>query len=92
MTDYQDHQTLAELDRATGSAKGSAFRAFKQLSGTWQEGRDYTLLTPATDAAAIAKLKAEGRAYASSLSLLLLGPEPARQVQALLASSTGRQR
>lgn len=91
MTDYPQHQTLAELDRATGSAKGSAFRAFKQFSGLWQEGCDYTLLTPATDAPAIAKLKAEGRAYPSSVTLLLLAPETARQIAAQLHSPTRAQ-
>ena len=88
MTDYLHSRTLAELDREAGLAKGSAFRAFKRLQGGWLEGEHYWLLNPSRHLATIAQLKRDGRAYRSSVQLLLLSEPAARQLLATLKQAT----
>lgn len=87
MSDYPATTTLAELDRIGGLAKGSAFRAFKRLEAELLEGKDFTLLTAASDAAGIKKLKAEGRVYASSIIVVLLAPDAAQKILAAMGES-----
>ena len=64
--------TLRELDEAAGAPKGTAFRAFKRLGASLEDGRDFRLLDASADAAQIAALGA--RAYASSRNVLVFSP------------------
>ncbi len=75
--------TFKELDQAAGLPKGSAFRAFKSLALV--QGRDFQVLTPAGNAAAIAELKRSGRVYASSITVVLLTAHGQQAVTAALS-------
>lgn len=70
--------TLRELDARAGAPKGTAFRAFKRLASAWREGTDYRVLQPGGDDAEIEALRAAGRTYRSSRSVILLAPAAAR--------------
>ena len=72
--------TLLELDRRLGRPKGTAFRAFKQRAPRWREGEDFRVLQPRGDAAEIAALRAAGRVYAASRTVILLSDTAARQI------------
>jgi len=72
--------TLLELDRRLGRPKGTAFRAFKQRAPQWREGRDFRVLQAPADAVEIAALRAAGRVYASSRTVVLLSDAAARQI------------
>jgi len=72
--------TLLELDRRLGRPKGTAFRAFKRRAPGWREGDDFRVLQPQADAAEIASLRAAGRVYASSRTVVLLSGAAARQI------------
>ena len=87
MSDYPATTTLAELDRISGLPKGSAFHAFKRLEGKLLEGKDFALLNAANDAVSIKKLKAEGRVYASSVNVVLLGPDASQKILAAMRQS-----
>jgi len=71
--------TLCELDQSLGLPKGSAFRAFKQLQ--FVEARDFWVLKAATDAAAIAELRAERRIYITSINVVVLSSSAAEQIR-----------
>lgn len=73
--------TLLELDRRLGRPKGTAFRAFKRLEPRWAEGRDFRVLQPDRDGAEIAALRAAGRVYASSRTVILVSAAAAAQVE-----------
>ena len=77
MTDWV---TLLELDRRLGRPKGTAFRAFKRHAPQWREDHDFRVLQPGRDGDAIAQLRAAGRVYASSRSVILLSAAAARQI------------
>ena len=87
----KDWVTLRELDGRAGTVKGSAFRAFKHLSAGWREGTDYRVLMPEADAQAIEALRAAGRIYASSRSVVLLARSAAERVAQALASGQPRE-
>jgi hypothetical protein len=74
--------TLRELDERLGRPKGTAFRAFKRAGLV--EGRDFRVLTPGADAAAIAQLRAAGRIYAVSVNVILLTADAAERLAAIL--------
>lgn len=79
-----DWLSLREIDNAAGAAKGAAFRAFKVLEGTFDEGRDYAVLHADRDREAISQLRVRERIYASSINVLLLSPDAAARVAAAL--------
>ena len=72
--------TLLEMDRRLGRPKGTAFRAFKRRAPRWREGEDFRVLQARADAAEIAALRAAGRVYASSRTVILLSDAAARQI------------
>ncbi|MES0874139.1 hypothetical protein [Sinimarinibacterium thermocellulolyticum] len=80
MNDYRDWRTLREIDLASGSAKGAAFRCFRALEAQWRAGIDYRVLHHVEDRAAIAALRAAGRIYAGSVNVVLLGESAASQI------------
>lgn len=68
--------TLRELDETHGWNKGSAFRRFKRLAASAQEGRDYWVFQPHT--AQFTALRS--RLYPGSQRAILLGPDLAARV------------
>lgn len=72
--------TLFELDRRLGQAKGTAFRTFKRRAPHWREGHDFRVLQAERDGAEIESLRAAGRVYASSRTVILLSEAAARQI------------
>ncbi|TAM09599.1 MAG: hypothetical protein EPN72_02065 [Nevskiaceae bacterium] len=72
--------TLLDIDRAARMPKGSAFRGFKRLLPTLQEGTDFVVLDAVDPAPLMAELSAAGRVYRSSLRIVLLAPETARRI------------
>ncbi|MDP3858116.1 MAG: hypothetical protein Q8Q73_10210 [Stagnimonas sp.] len=86
-----DWLSLRELDARAARPKGEAFRAFRRLEAGWQQGLDYRLLRTddAGAAAEIADLRAQGRIYPSSVSVLLLSPARSAQLLALLSGTGG---
>lgn len=89
MAHYPDWLSLRDLDTRLGLPKGSAFRAFKRLATTLHEGRDFVVLDHEQERQAIVELKNERRAYQSSVNLILLHPDAAQQIAALLRPDTG---
>lgn len=87
MNAYPDWLSLREIDQAAGAVKGSAFRAFKAIEAQLDEGLDYRILDAIDDRADVAKLRAAGRVYDSSVRILLLSPATAARVAAALAAS-----
>lgn len=82
-----DHwQGFRSLDRALGTAKGSAFRAFKRVAGHWRESVDFRLLDPDTDRDLIAALRAAGSIYVTSAKAVILSPAMAAAVEARMRS------
>lgn len=79
-------QTFLDIDRRLGRPKGSAFRIFKRMVPTLREGTDFAVLDANDPAPLLAQLKAEGRIYHSSIRVVLLAPETARNVAAMLAT------
>lgn len=77
-------RSFRELDGLAGTPKGSAFRCFKAIAPELAEHRDYRLLRPDTDAAEIARLRQDGRIYASSVNVVLLAPATAERILAML--------
>ncbi|MGQ0586176.1 MAG: hypothetical protein ACT4PK_03115 [Gammaproteobacteria bacterium] len=73
-------RTLRELDRALGRPKGTAFRAFRRLEASWREGHDFRVLQPERDAAEIEALRAAGRVYASSRTVILISEGAAARI------------
>ena len=74
-------RTLLELDRSLGGPKGTAFRAFKRLEPSWREGHDYRVLDSGNDAAEIETLRAAGRVYRSSRTVILLSERAAATIR-----------
>ncbi len=74
--------TLRELDRRLGQPKGTAFRAFKRRQARWREGHDFRVLQPDRDGAEITALRAAGRVYPSSRTVILLSGAAAAQITA----------
>ena len=84
-------RTLRELDAQAGARKGTAFRAFKQLSAGWVEGRDYRVLAPERDGAEFDALRAQGRLYGSSRVAILIEAAASVQLAQFIASGKGRE-
>lgn len=86
-----DWLSLRELDERAARPKGEAFRAFRRLEAGWQQDLDYRLLRvdDADAAAEIASLRAAGRIYPSSVSVVLLSPARSAQLLALLSGTAG---
>jgi hypothetical protein len=72
--------TVRELDRRAGRPKGTAFRAFRQLEPQLREGEHFCVLQPERDAAQIDALRAGGRIYPSSRTVVLLAPAVAARI------------
>ncbi len=84
--DYSGWLSMRELDEATGLQKGAAFRAFKALLATLEEGRDFVVLDQRSAEGLAASLRVRGRLYRSSVApVLLSAPAAARVRQAMLA-------
>jgi hypothetical protein len=64
--------SLKEIDEARGTAKGTAFLAFKQLRDGFDEGRDFYYLNGGQDDIEIETLRVQGRVYANSVNAVLL--------------------
>jgi hypothetical protein len=87
-----DRVTLRELDERLARPKGSSFRAFKQRLPELTEGADYWVLNPREHAQALARLREQGRLYASSVNAILLSRATAdRLLAALQPQGSGRQ-
>lgn len=92
MSDYPAWQTLREIDAAADTAKGTAFRRFRELEAQLQSGRDYRVLHHADDREAISALRNSGRIYAGSVNVVLIGETIARQIVDALRSGPEAQR
>lgn len=79
--------SFREVDEALGLVKGSAFRAFKQLAGSWSEGVEFVCCDQREHPAAHATLVQRGRLHPGTVNAVLLAP-PARA--AIMALLTGR--
>lgn len=88
--DYAGWLGMRELDEAAGLPKGTAFRAFKALLGSLEEGRDFVVLDHQTAQTLAARLIAEGRLYRSSVNPVLLAAPAAARVRAAMAAVIGR--
>lgn len=64
--------SLKEVDTARGAAKGTTFKAFKQLREGFDEGRDYYYLSGDQDGSEIETLRLQGRIYDGSVNAILL--------------------
>ena len=74
-------RTLREIDQDAARPKGAAFRAFRALESQLADGTDFRVLVAGAEYDA---LKKSGRAYASSVKVILLAPALAeRLLQAL---------
>lgn len=89
---YPDGSTFCELDRAAGATKGTAFRCFKRLLPTFEEGVDYVVLHHERDGERVASLRRQGRVYANSLNVVVLGPRAAGAVADSMCGGTGATR
>ena len=77
-------RTFAELDRATGVPKGSAFRAFKTLLPVLVEGRDFHCCDCRLDDEGCAGWLASGRFYRGTVNAVLLADSGVCAVRELL--------
>lgn len=64
--------SMKEADTARGAAKGTTFKAFKQLNEGFDEGRDYYYLSGDQDSSEIETLRLQGRIYDGSVNAILL--------------------
>lgn len=80
----RDCATLLELDRAAGSSKGAAFRAFKALAAQWVEGEHFHCCDSRTDPDGFALVSASGRLYPGTVNALFLRPSAQALVLARL--------
>lgn len=85
--DYAGWLSMRDLDLAAGQPKGTAFRAFKALLGSLEEGRDFVVLDLQAAQALVAALIAQGRLYRGSVHPVLLAPAAAARVQAVLTAA-----
>ena len=65
-------RSFAELDRAAGLLKGSAFRAFKAVAAVLVEGQDFYCCDSRTDGQQFAEWMASGRFYRGTVNAVLL--------------------
>lgn len=72
MSKQEKTWSFKEVDAVRGSAKGTAFKAFKQLREGFDEGRDYFYLSGEQDRVEIETLRTKGRIYESSVNAVLL--------------------
>lgn len=72
MTKQEKTWSLKEVDSARGAAKGTTFKAFKQLREGFDEGRDYFYLSGEQDAGEIETLRSQCRLYDNSVNAILL--------------------
>ncbi len=86
MSAYPDWLSLRDLDSRAGLPKGAAFRVFKRLEPQLREGLDFVLLDQQHAQQTIAVLKEQGRAYQSTVNLVLLHPDAARHILSVLRS------
>lgn len=89
---YPDTATLLELDRAAGATKGTAFRCFKRLLPHFEEGIDYVVLHHYSDEERVASLRRQGRVYANSVNVVVLGPRAAQAVAEAMRGSAATPR
>jgi AcrR family transcriptional regulator len=92
MNDYPAWQTLREIDAAAGTAKGTAFRRFRDLERELQAGVDYRVLHHAEDRETIASLRNSGRIYAGSVNVVLIAEALAQRIGAALQTGPGTSR
>lgn len=92
MSDYPVWQTLREIDAAAGTAKGTAFRRFREIEAQLQFGHDYRVLHHADDREAISALRNGARIYAGSVNVVLIREAIARQIADGLRTTAGAQR
>lgn len=64
--------SLKEIDESRGQRKGTAFRAFKQVKESFDEGHDFYYLHSVQDAEEIEILRAAGRIYQTTVNAILL--------------------
>ena len=64
--------SFKEIDTLHQRPKGTAFRAFKRLSGRLCEGEHYCYLDAQIHSVEIAALRQAGRLYASTVNAVLL--------------------
>ncbi len=88
--DYSDWRSMRELDVEAGVAKGTAFRAFKQLAARLIEGQDFLVLDHQMHADLAAALHAHDRLYRGSVTPVLLAPEAAARVRAAIGAMNTR--
>ena len=81
---------MRELDVEAGVAKGTAFRAFKQLAARLIEGQDFLVLDHQMHADLAAALHAHDRLYRGSVTPVLLAPEAAARVRAAIGAMNTR--
>lgn len=91
LLDDPSPRTFAELDRAAGVPKGSAFRAFKSLLPVMVEGRDFHCCDCRRDDDCCAGWMASGRFYRGTVNAVLLADSGVRAVRALLDGAQSRQ-
>lgn len=63
--------SLKEIDESRDAAKGTAFRAFKQLLEGFDEGHDFYYLSAHQDSKEIEALRASGRIYQTTINAVL---------------------
>lgn len=66
--------TLREVDQRLGRPKGSAFRAFRRLGASLEEGRHFHYVSREQGGAWIDALRREGRVYPATVHLVLITP------------------
>lgn len=71
MAAHETTWSLKEIDQHFDAAKGTAFRAFKQLKEGFDEGQDFYYLSCTDDAEEIEALRQSGRIYESTINGLL---------------------
>ncbi len=77
-------RTFAELDRALGLSKGSAFRAFKTLLPVMVEGRDFHCCDCRQEDDCCAGWIASGRFYRGTVNAVLLADSGVHSVRSVL--------
>jgi len=89
----RDWHTFRDIDEHLALPKGSAFRSFKRLRNTLEEGRDFHLLSATEHGQTIEQLRRKARIYTSSINVVLLSGSARKRIETLLANkpSTGKQ-
>lgn len=84
-------KTFKQIDDLHHCAKGSAFRAFKQLSirqqGQWREGEHFYCVDSRTQPALFAQLQRSGRLYASTVNAVLVTDAGYQTIAQILANT-----